>query len=402
MNITILHPGAMGSTIARALTPKGHDVYWVPAGRSDATKTRAEELGLKEFSSLAEAFASSDVIISICMGAGVIPNATEAVRNNFTGIYVDLNHVGGVEEMNDLAFILEAGSIRYVEGSIYGWPVPAPPGHTDERILYLGGPQSEESDTNIIAGLFTDTFFDVLVSSESAKQLKQKRSDSEITSFLNYTDWGWGIVEFPDVAPEIDDAFVDSWLERRRQVEPSDYTVNEEGLYVSRGGYKFTKRQIQQAPERYMNLTPAGCPAEDQEFSDYLQGKMFNCIHAYTGVYPECKDAVWWGADGHVAVYGEDGQMGIHHDTAVGGATGNENPIFLTVSGSLIISDRCTGGDLYFSHIKKAFEPKKGSAIFYPANYMGAHGVRPVKSGVRISYLEFFGHGTRSGQSRRI
>lgn len=402
MKVTVLHPGAMGSTIAMALLSNGHEVQWVSSQRSDATKERAAKLGLKELNSLEEAAAHSDVVISICSGAGVIPHATEMIRLGYKGIFADFNYVGSKNEISDLSSLLYASPVRYVEGSIYGWPFPAPTGHSDERILYLGSSSCDSQDTLTVASLFEGSMFDVSLCEYSAKQTKEDRVASEITKFYSYVDHGWGVVEFPNVAPEIDDNFVDQWLERRRSVEPSDYTLNDEGLYVSRGGYTFTKRQIQQAPERYMNLTPSGCPEEDIEFRDYLQKIMFNCIHAYTGIYPECKDAVWWGADGHVAVYGEDGQMGMHHDTAVGGATGNENPIFLTVSGSLLISDRCTGGDLYFSHLVRRFPPEKGSAIFYPSSYMGAHAVSPVFSGTRVSYLEFYGHGTRSGQTRRI
>lgn len=402
MKIAVLHPGAMGSTIARALLQNNHEVFWVSEQRSDKTRWRAEDLGLIDLQTIRHACETVDVIISICMGGGVIPHATEVASSGFKGIFVDLNYVGGKDEANDLAFLLDVGGIRYVEGSVYGWPWPTEEGRSDERLIYLGGPHSPEADTQTVISLFQNTIFSPLMTFGSAKEEKQKRVESEITSFLSYEDHGYGVVEFHDVAPEIDDDFVDAWLERRRSVEPHDYTVNENGLYVSRGGYTFTERQIRQAPERYMNLSPQGAPAEDVEFHKFLQEKMFNCIHAYTGIYPECKDAVWWGADGHVAVYGEDAQMGIHHDTAVGRATGNENPVFLTVSGSLIISDRCNGGDLYFAHLKELFPPKKGSAVFYPAGYIGAHGVRPITSGQRISYLEFYGHGTRSGQIRKI
>lgn len=401
MKVTILHPGSMGSTVAMALLANGHEVFWVPDGRSNETRRRAESLGLKSFASVEDATKESDVIISICMGGGVVPNAIDMGRCGFAGIFVDLNYVGRENEINDLRDILGANQVRYVEGAIYGWPYPSGEGQSNERVMYLGGPSSGP-DTEVIAELFRGSIFEVQLSPISAKLEKEKRVAQEAQNLLPFKNWGWGIVEFPDVAKEIDDSFVDEWLARRRQTEPSDYTINADGMYVSRGGYLFTKRQIMQAPERYMNLSPSDGPREDVAFHEYLQQVMFWCIHSYTGIYPECKDAVWWGADGHVAVYEEGGQMGVHHDTAVGGATGNENPIFLTVSGSLVISDRCEGGDLYFSHIGKSFAPQKGSAILYPSSYMGAHGVSPVLSGTRIAYLEFYGHGTRSGQTRKI
>jgi hypothetical protein len=68
----------------------------------------------------------------------------------------------------------------------------------------------------------------------------------------------------------------------------------------------------------------------------------------------------------------------------------------------MILSDRCTGGELVLKYINKEFPPKKGSVIIYPAGFLGSHAVNKVESGLRISYLEFFGQGTTSGQTKPI
>ena len=44
-----------------------------------------------------------------------------------------------------------------------------------------------------------------------------------------------GIVEFRE-AIDIDDEFLFGWLERRRENEPDDYTIDEDGNYINRGG----------------------------------------------------------------------------------------------------------------------------------------------------------------------
>ena len=94
--------------------------------------------------------------------------------------------------------------------------------------------------------------------------------------------------------------------------------------------------------------------------------------------------------------------MGLHHDNAIGGASANENPLFNVVSGSLILWDKCEGGALEFRFIKNKIKPKAGSAVFYPSSFMGSHAVEKIRMGLRISYLEFFGHGTRPGQVKRL
>lgn len=218
---------------------------------------------------------------------------------------------------------------------------------------------------------------------------------------MRHTDHGYGIVEFHDVI-SIDDGFILPWLERRRLAEPRDYTIDENGFYINRGGYKFTEEQIKGAPERYLNLAPSEGSKEDVDFNSKLEKAMFDCINGYSALYPESKDCLWWRSDSHVAVYGVGAGMGMHHDNAIGGSSANENPLFNVVSGSLVIYDKCLGGELEFRFIKDKIKPKSGSAVFYPSSFMGSHAVSKITDGIRISYLEFFGHGSRPGQTKKI
>jgi prephenate dehydrogenase len=48
MNIGLLHPGEMGASIGTVLQKAGHDVLYVPEGRSNATRKRAIKAGLTE------------------------------------------------------------------------------------------------------------------------------------------------------------------------------------------------------------------------------------------------------------------------------------------------------------------------------------------------------------------
>ena len=45
-SIGILHPGQMGISVAAACIESGHQAFWCPQGRSDASRVRAEAHGL--------------------------------------------------------------------------------------------------------------------------------------------------------------------------------------------------------------------------------------------------------------------------------------------------------------------------------------------------------------------
>src|SRR5438093_1372069 len=82
--VGLLHPRAMGATIARAIDG---DVLWCPEGRSEATRRRAEGL---ERVPLDELLGRADVVISVC------PPAAEDVARSvagFAGVFVDANAI---------------------------------------------------------------------------------------------------------------------------------------------------------------------------------------------------------------------------------------------------------------------------------------------------------------------
>jgi hypothetical protein len=86
VTIGVLHPGEMGATVGAVLRARGETVLWASAGRSAATKTRAEEARLEDAGAVEELARRCDVIISLCP-----PHvATEVARPlaSFDGIYV--------------------------------------------------------------------------------------------------------------------------------------------------------------------------------------------------------------------------------------------------------------------------------------------------------------------------
>lgn len=147
MNILLLHPGAMGASVGAALTKTGHDVAWIPEGRSEATRKRADAAGLKGVATLADGIDHADIVISVCPPHAAVEQAHTVADAGFTGTYVDANAVAPATAETVAA--LFAG--RYVDGGIIGPPAWRP-GATR---LYLSGPEAPA-----IAELFAGSLLD--------------------------------------------------------------------------------------------------------------------------------------------------------------------------------------------------------------------------------------------------
>jgi 3-hydroxyisobutyrate dehydrogenase-like beta-hydroxyacid dehydrogenase len=135
----ILHPGEMGISIAASAQNSGCEVYWVSAGRSDATRGRAAKFGLREARTLEEMIARCDVVVSVCP-----PHAAESLADNlvhagFDGLFVEANAIAPDRTVR-LAAVMTARGVDFVDGGIIGLPAWSP--HT--TCLYLSGPRATD------------------------------------------------------------------------------------------------------------------------------------------------------------------------------------------------------------------------------------------------------------------
>ncbi|TDD12653.1 phosphogluconate dehydrogenase, partial [Kribbella turkmenica] len=76
MRIAVFHPGAMGSKLAAQLVTAGHEVRWVPEGRSPDSTARADEAGLIG-TPFAEAVDVADVVLCSCAPQGAVDIAVQ-------------------------------------------------------------------------------------------------------------------------------------------------------------------------------------------------------------------------------------------------------------------------------------------------------------------------------------
>jgi 3-hydroxyisobutyrate dehydrogenase-like beta-hydroxyacid dehydrogenase len=155
-SIGFLHPGAMGVSLAASAIASGCRAVWFPAGRSDATRERADEHGLEACESLKAMCGSCDVIVSICPPAAADDVADQVIACGYKGTFVDANAVSPMRA-RAIAQRVNANGASYVDGSVIGGPAWT----KDETVLYLSGLGADR-----VAGYFADGLLMVRVIGE--------------------------------------------------------------------------------------------------------------------------------------------------------------------------------------------------------------------------------------------
>ena len=115
MNIGILHPGAMGISLAVSAQATGHQVFWVAEGRSKETRVRAATHNLFKLNSLAEFCETCDIIISVCPPHAAVDVAHQILECSFSGIYADVNAISP-ERAKSIYQLMTSQDIEFVDG----------------------------------------------------------------------------------------------------------------------------------------------------------------------------------------------------------------------------------------------------------------------------------------------
>lgn len=145
--IGILHPGAMGISVAASARNGGSRVYWAAEDRSAQTAARARAMPLTELETVAELCAQSDLILSVCPPHAAEHVAAQVIANQFHGLYCDANAISPQRARRIGAMLAQAG-IDFVDGGIIGGPAQKP----GETRLYLAGERAQEVASCFDAG----------------------------------------------------------------------------------------------------------------------------------------------------------------------------------------------------------------------------------------------------------
>ena len=148
--VALLHPGNMGATIGAAAVAGGAQVVWASNGRGQTTRKRAEQAGLHEVGTLADAVRRADVVLSVCPPHAAVDVARAVAAEKFTGIYLDANAVSRATA-EAIGKIVSSAGAGYVDGGIIGSPVK----QAGTTRLYLSGERAAE-----VAELFRGSMLD--------------------------------------------------------------------------------------------------------------------------------------------------------------------------------------------------------------------------------------------------
>ncbi len=143
--IGILHPGAMGSSVAVSAKDSGYTVLWASEGRSEDTKSRADEHQLTDVKTLSTLCEQSDIILSVCPPHAAEDVAEQVVNAKFSGLFVDANAISPQKALR-INEKLAIADIDFVDGGIIGGPA----WQSGRTWLYLSGKRARE-----ITELFT-------------------------------------------------------------------------------------------------------------------------------------------------------------------------------------------------------------------------------------------------------
>jgi len=162
--------------------------------------------------------------------------------------------------------------------------------------------------------------------------------------------------------------------------------------------YSIEKDILQQPvrvhPHDHLDFAPEFWAACDQA--------CYNAVLKYVQQYPTIIASLWWRNRGHVLVYEPGARLGLHQDQDIGYSWSNRD----NVIGKYEISTRNTisttmhlidseGGEMHFPYADLNIEAREGDILIFPANYLAAHEITPVKEGsLRMSYLAWYGQGS--------
>jgi 3-hydroxyisobutyrate dehydrogenase-like beta-hydroxyacid dehydrogenase len=151
--IGILHPGAMGISVAASALRSGYRVCYASEGRSEATRARAVEHHLHDLGTLDDLCRSCSIMISVCPPHAAEDVVAQVIAGGFEGLFLDANAISPQKVLR-IGEMLSRTGISFVDGGIIGGPAWTP----GETWLYLSG-----KDAGRIAACFSDGPLEVSV-----------------------------------------------------------------------------------------------------------------------------------------------------------------------------------------------------------------------------------------------
>jgi predicted 2-oxoglutarate/Fe(II)-dependent dioxygenase YbiX len=203
---------------------------------------------------------------------------------------------------------------------------------------------------------------------------------------------GNGVMLFEDV---IDTSSFSAYLERifAEKLEATngvdiDSSQND-------GGYTVEESHASELPIRFHGLSNGS--EFLKEITESIDNALYKCLVEYCRSFPVAIDCIRWRTSGQVASYSVGQNIGPHSDCSIPydsqGNVLNSFPLHNTLTASMVLNDGYEGGAIEFRPWAITANPKIGCVLIYPSSFMGCHEVKPITSGVRNVYLQWFCQG---------
>jgi 3-hydroxyisobutyrate dehydrogenase-like beta-hydroxyacid dehydrogenase len=151
--IGILSAGDMGAAIGKILIDAGLDAVTCLEGRSELTRLRAKEAGMRDVLSLDRLVSEADLVLSVLAPSEALPLALRVAdgmrRTGAQPVYADLNAIAPQTVMKIESIMLAAG-ITFIDGGIIG---PPPKSGRPGTRIYCSGPDTSALECLRKAGL---------------------------------------------------------------------------------------------------------------------------------------------------------------------------------------------------------------------------------------------------------
>jgi hypothetical protein len=191
-----------------------------------------------------------------------------------------------------------------------------------------------------------------------------------------------------------------------------DYIWIDDEWAVNRSMHRFSRESIAHQSVHLVGIDdPSTAPEFILDYFAHLDDVTYRGLIRYIEEYPSLLGNVWWRTKGHAIYYKPGSWMGLHNDNDANYHPRHEPDhqlalrhvvgvlIFLTdTSISNPATNQCVGGLIDFPYIGHTHTPMAGDMLIFPSNYYGSHEVKIIEDGRRISYISYFGHGSRDDE----
>ncbi len=133
-------------------------------------------------------------------------------------------------------------------------------------------------------------------------------------------------------------------------------------------------------------------------FARLLESVFWSLLPSYVECYPMALPCLWWETEGHYIKYAEGSELGLHADNDINFQYQKEPEQQLgaqhVLASIAYVGGSWEGGEIEFPYLGITVSPEPGDVLMFPANFVTAHQVMPVRSGERYAYLSYFGQGS--------